>query len=99
MNKIAIIGISTLFPDAETPAQYWQNLLAQNDSRLMETAVLLSSLRIVARVKGISNIAEQANMIRQGVQKALSVNGNPRLESFMAIVRAMGYRLAVEKVE
>ncbi len=64
-----------------------------------ETAVLLSSLRIVARVKGISNIAEQANMSRQGVQKALSANGNPRLESFMAIVRAMGYQLMVEKIQ
>ena len=63
-----------------------------------ETAVLLSSLRIIARVKGISNIAEQANMSRQGVQKALSVNGNPRLESFMAIIRAMGYQFVVEKV-
>ena len=64
-----------------------------------ETAVLLSSLRIVARVKGISNIAEQANMSRQGVQKALSVNGNPRLEGFMAIIRAMGYQFVVEKIQ
>ena len=63
-----------------------------------ETAVLLSSLRIVARVKGISNIAEQANMSRQGVQKALSANSNPRLESFMAIVRAMGYQFVPQKI-
>jgi acyl transferase domain-containing protein len=39
MNKIAIIRISTLFPDAETPEQYWQNLLAQKDSRSTATAV------------------------------------------------------------
>ncbi|MFO7681679.1 MAG: beta-ketoacyl synthase N-terminal-like domain-containing protein, partial [Chloroflexota bacterium] len=38
MEKIAIIGISCLFPDAETPAQYWQNLLAQKDSRSEATA-------------------------------------------------------------
>lgn len=27
MEKIAIIGLSCLFPGAETPAQYWQNLI------------------------------------------------------------------------
>lgn len=33
MEKIAIIGLSCLFPDAQTPEQYWQNLLAEKDSR------------------------------------------------------------------
>ncbi|VAW38157.1 Enoyl-[acyl-carrier-protein] reductase [FMN], inferred for PFA pathway [hydrothermal vent metagenome] len=39
MEKLAIVGLSCLFPDAETPAQYWQNLLAQKDSRSAATAV------------------------------------------------------------
>ncbi len=38
MEKIAIIGLSCLFPDAETPEQYWQNLLAQKDSTSTATA-------------------------------------------------------------
>ena len=33
MEKLAIIGISCLFPDAETPEQYWQNLLAEEEIR------------------------------------------------------------------
>ncbi len=39
MEKLAIIGISCLFPDAQTPEQYWQNLLAEKDSRSAATAV------------------------------------------------------------
>ena len=62
----------------------------EKDSNL---PALLSSLRSIARVKGVSKIAKEVNMTRQGVQKALSANGNPRLESFTAIVQAMGYRL------
>ncbi|WP_137936798.1 beta-ketoacyl synthase N-terminal-like domain-containing protein [Chitinivorax sp. B] len=31
MEHIAIIGLGCLFPGAETPAQYWQNLLDQRD--------------------------------------------------------------------
>ena len=60
---------------------------------------LLSSLRILARVKGISTIAEETGMTRQGLQKALSPQGNPRLENITAIMRALGYRLAPQKME
>lgn len=62
------------------------------------TAALLSSLRIVSRVKGVSRIAESAGMSRKGVQKALSENGNPEFSSVNAIMHAMGYRLAPQKL-
>lgn len=32
MDKIAIIGLGCLFPDAETPPQFWQNLVNGKDS-------------------------------------------------------------------
>ncbi|MBG1267072.1 PfaB family protein [Nostoc sp. WHI] len=32
MEKIAIIGLSCLFPDAKNPEEYWQNLVSQKDS-------------------------------------------------------------------
>lgn len=32
MEKIAIIGLSCLFPDAKNPEEYWQNIVDQKDS-------------------------------------------------------------------
>lgn len=32
MEKIAIVGLSCLFPDAETPEQFWHNLVTEKDS-------------------------------------------------------------------
>lgn len=32
MEKIAIIGLSCLFPDAKTPAEFWQNIFQGKDS-------------------------------------------------------------------
>lgn len=58
-----------------------------------DSATLLSALRIIARVKGITNMAEEVGMTRQGLQKALSVKGNPRMDNVNAIMRAMGYQL------
>lgn len=63
------------------------------------TPALLSSLRMIARVKGITTIAEEAAMTRNGVQKALSEEGNPRFENINAIMQAMGYCLVPEKLE
>jgi probable addiction module antidote protein len=64
-----------------------------------DTAALLSSLRVVCRVKGVSIIAENSGLSRKGVQKALSEDGNPKFESMNAIMHAMGYRLAPQKLE
>lgn len=64
-----------------------------------DSAALLSTLRVVARVKGVSNMAAEVGMTRQGLQKALSARGNPRLDSINAIMRAMGYHLMPHRLK
>lgn len=63
-----------------------------------DSATLLSALRIVARAKGITTLADEVGMTRQGLQKALSTNGNPRLDNVNAIMRAMGYQLVPHRL-
>ena len=60
---------------------------------------LLASLRTVSRVKGITAIAEETGISRNGVQKALSENGNPKFESINSIMHAMGYSLMPQRLE
>ena len=62
-----------------------------------DTGALLSALRIISRVKGISKIAKEIGMTRQGLQKALSDKGNPRLENINSIMQALGYQLIPKK--
>ena len=64
-----------------------------------DSAALLSTLRVIARVKGISTMAAEIGMTRQGLQKALSARGNPRLDNITAIMRAMGYQLMPQRLE
>jgi probable addiction module antidote protein len=63
-----------------------------------DTGVLLASLRVLARVRGIGDMAAQIGMTRQGLQKALSDDGNPRLSNVTSIVKAMGYCLIPQKL-
>lgn len=63
-----------------------------------DTGTLLASLRVIARVRGVSDIAGRTGMTRQGIQKALSGNGNPRLGNVTSIMKAMGYCLVPQKL-
>ena len=62
------------------------------------TAALLSSLRAVGRVLGVSRLAASAGLSRKGFQKALSEEGNQYFESVNAIIHAMGYYLVPQKL-
>ena len=53
---------------------------------------------MIARVKGISAIASDTGLTRNGVQKALSEQGNPKFESINVIMKAIGYNLMPQKL-
>ena len=59
---------------------------------------LLASLRVIAKVKGIGNIAEEIGLTRRGLYKALSAQGNPRFENINSIMNSFGYQLTPQKI-
>ncbi len=63
-----------------------------------DAATLLSALRIVSRVKGLSTMAESADLSQREVQ-TLSEDGDPKLGNVNAILHAMGYWLAPQKLQ
>lgn len=64
-----------------------------------EQGEMLIVLRQLAKAfGGIQAIAEKANLNPTQLYRTLSENGNPALSSLTAILKAMGLRLAVERV-
>lgn len=58
---------------------------------------LLSALRNIAEAKGgIGRLAKATHLNRQNLYSALSKNGNPRLDTFELILKALGYRLDIQ---
>lgn len=51
----------------------------------------------VARSKGMTEIAKRTGLGRQALYNALSENGNPTLETLMAVLSALGLRLSVTR--
>jgi probable addiction module antidote protein len=63
------------------------------------TSALLSSLRMIARVKGISMLAEESGITRNGIQKALSQKAKPGFDTVNTIINAMGYGITLQKLD
>jgi probable addiction module antidote protein len=59
---------------------------------------IASALGDVARSKGMTEIARKSGMGRQALYNALSENGNPTLETLIAVLGALGLELTVQKV-
>ncbi len=75
------------------------NILFEEYEEDGDIATLLSSLRVVCRVKGIAATAQASGLSRKGVQKALSEGGHPKFESIVAIMKAMGYCLMPKSIQ
>ncbi|HXW62479.1 MAG TPA: addiction module antidote protein [Candidatus Acidoferrales bacterium] len=78
--------------DPQFAAEYLRASLEDAD----EPRVLLLALRHVAQARGITNIAKAAGVKRESLYRALSANGNPRLSTLCATVKALGLKVTIE---
>ena len=77
----------------DTPAAvaaYLEAALEEDDP-----ALLTHALGVIARAQGMANIAEEAGVTREALYKALSADGDPRLSTFLGVLRALGLRLDI----
>ncbi|MEI6669750.1 MAG: addiction module antidote protein [Acidobacteriota bacterium] len=55
--------------------------------------VIAAALGAIARAKGMAKIAKDAGLNEKSLYRALSGEGNPELDTFIKVVRALGLRL------
>ncbi|MET3667999.1 addiction module antidote protein [Caulobacter sp. 1776] len=60
--------------------------------------VILDALSVVARVKGMTEVAEKAGLGRESLYKALKDGASPRFDTVLRVIQALGLKLAVAKV-
>lgn len=62
-----------------------------NDVRYISHA-----LGVVARAKGMAQIASQTGLSREQLYRSFSENGNPTLKTTLAVMNALGIKLTAE---
>jgi probable addiction module antidote protein len=61
---------------------------------------VLIALRVMAKaLGGVQSVAEKAQLNPTQLYRTLSADGNPELNTLLAVLRALGLRLAVERVK
>lgn len=80
-----------LLDTPEAIAAYLEAALEEEDA-----ALLTHALGIAARAKGMGKIAEEAGVTREALYKALSAEGDPRLSTFLGVLKALGLRLDIK---
>lgn len=61
-----------------------------------DAAVIAAALGNAARASGMSQVARETGLTREGLYKALSAEGNPSLQTIVKVLGALGLRMAVE---
>jgi len=66
--------------------------LAEND-----TAFFLKTIGIIARSKGMTQIARELNLSRESLYQSLSPDGNPSFETVLRVLDILGYKFSIEQ--
>ncbi len=59
-----------------------------------DPSLIAAALGDVARTLGMTEIAQKAGVTREALYKALSPTGDPRLSTFLGVMKALGIKLS-----
>jgi probable addiction module antidote protein len=61
-----------------------------------DTGEITDALGVVARARGMSQLAVETGLARQALYKALNSDGNPEFATVLKVIRALGLRVHPE---
>lgn len=61
-----------------------------------DAGYIAHALGVVARAKGMAQIAGQTGLSREQLYRSFSANGNPTLKTTLAVMNALGIRLSAK---
>jgi probable addiction module antidote protein len=84
-----------LYRDDPEFAMHVMNSVLEEEDR---PGLLVILRQLTAAFGGVQSVAARAKLNPTQLYRTLSVHGNPELSTLMAILKAMGLRLAVQQV-
>jgi probable addiction module antidote protein len=80
--------------DPEALAEFLDGAFESNDP-----SYIAHALGVVARARGMTTMANEVGITREGLYKALSERGDPQLSTLVRVVKALGLRVTVQPAE
>ena len=64
-----------------------------------DAALIKHALGVAARAKGMTKVSKATGLTREALYKALQADGDPKLSTFIAVMRALGMRLVAKSAD
>ena len=61
-----------------------------------DASYIAKAVGVVARAKGMTQIAEETGLSREQLYRSFSERGNPTLKSTMAVIKALGLQITAK---
>ena len=91
VEKFTRFDATDYLKSEEDIAAYMEAVMEDGDA-----AVIALALGDVARAKGMTNLARDTGLTREGLYKALSPDGNPSFATVVKVMNALGLKLHVQ---
>jgi probable addiction module antidote protein len=75
----------------EAQAELLSDALASGNA-----AYVAQALGVIARARGMTEVAREAGITREALYKSLSEDGDPRLTTLLGVMRALGVTLSAQ---
>jgi probable addiction module antidote protein len=63
-----------------------------------DAGYIAQALGVIARARGMTQVAREAGVTREALYKALSNEGDPKLSTLLGVAKALGVRLTTTPV-
>ena len=89
--ELAVFDAANYLQDEQACAEYLSAVLEDGDPVLLAAA-----LGDVAKARGMTQVARDSGMTREGLYKALSSQGNPSFATVLKVLHALGLQVRVQ---
>lgn len=94
MNKLTPYDPANALVDDDEVAVFMADALETGDA-----AYIAQALGVIARAKGMGQIAEQTGLSREQLYRSFSEKGNPTLKTTLAVMKALGLGLTLRSAK
>lgn len=88
MTEFSLYDSAEFLSSDEAIAEYLAAAIEEGDAALFRRA-----LGVVARARGMTQIARETGLSRESLYRALSDDGNPSLDTALRVLKALNVRL------
>lgn len=88
-----VFDIAAHLDSPEVVAAYLSEFFAEVDP-----AMIASALSDAARATGMPTVAAKSGLAREAIYKALRPGSQPRMETILRVLKALGYQLVVQPI-